>query len=72
MGVRVRGVVKLICPYSVVKGEGIIPRLMVVVLGVIICNRRNGTDIGTQHAEKIDLLLALRDMRILNRPSSNS
>lgn len=72
MRVRVRSVVKLVCPYSVVKGEGIIPRLVIIVLGVLIRNGRNGTDVSTQHTEKIDLLLALKDMRILNRLSSNS
>lgn len=59
MRVRVCGVVELIGPDGVRQILCVVPGLVIVVQGVLICNGGNGVDLGAQHAQEIDLLLTL-------------
>ena len=60
MRVRVGRVVELIRPDRAGRRARVVPRLVVVVPRVVVRHRRHGAYVRAQHAQEIDLLLALR------------
>ena len=59
MRVGVRGVVELVCPDRVLQLGGELFGLVVIILGILVRDRRHGVDLGTEHPQEIDLFLAL-------------
>jgi hypothetical protein len=58
--IRVGGVVKLVRPDRTGSPARIVARLVVVVPRVVVGHRGHGPHIGSEHAQQVDLLLALR------------
>lgn len=61
VGLSVRRVVELVGPNGVLEGFSESLRLVVVVLGVVVGDSRNRSDVGAQHTQKINLFLTLSD-----------
>ena len=60
MRLRVGRIVKLVRPYRAARRERVIARLVVVVPRVLVGDRGHGTHVRAEHAQQVDLLLALR------------
>ena len=58
--VRVGGVVELVGPDGATRGARKVARLVVVVPRVVVGHRGHGAHVGAEHAQQVDLLLALR------------
>ena len=58
--VRVGGVVELVRPDGAARRARVVPRLVVVVARVVVGHRGHGPHVGAEHAQQVDLLLALR------------
>lgn len=56
---RIRRIVKLVRPYRIVQPPRVHARLVVVVARVLKRDGRDGVHLGAEHAQQIDLLLAL-------------
>jgi hypothetical protein len=57
--VRIGGIIELVCPYGILKLFGILLRLVVIVQRILVGDCRYWVHFGTEHSEKVDLLLAL-------------
>src|ERR1700733_5873692 len=53
-------IVELVRPYGVYGRLSMVAGKVVVVLRVVISNRRNWMDFGTKHAKEVDLFLTLK------------
>ena len=60
MRVRIGRVVELVRPDRAGRRARMVARLVVVVPRVVVRHRRHGAHVRAQHAQKVDLLLALR------------
>ena len=58
--VRIGGVIELVRPDRAAGPARIVARLVVVVPRVVVGHRGHGPHVGAEHAQQVDLLLALR------------
>jgi hypothetical protein len=67
MRIRIGGIVKLVCPYGVLKLLGVLLCLVIIVERILVGDRGDRMHFSTEHSEKVNLLLALSTMALARK-----